>query len=315
MNFAKRLGLLALLMGSSIWSHAAGEPLGVVYPKSQLRATEKIIDDIISGIKNAAGDGIDKYPLDESFDTGRLKSEIQANRNRVIIAIDPISKKAVRAMDLDIPVVLGGRINTELAESDKKEVAGISTLPDPQIVFEKLLSIAPTVKVVSVVYNPDRYQSLIRDALDEAARAGLQLVTREARDPHSSAKMYQEIVDKEFAGSVDGRNNAIWLLDMQIIERSVFNELLQKAWDRKFIVFSSGLSSNVAKRGALFSLYPDYVKMGIELEKLARQAEANPVPIGIARARSLDHYINKRAANHLRIDSPLREDDSYDQTE
>ena len=148
---------------------------------------------------------------------------------------------------------------------------------------------------------------LIKDAAESARRIGLLLDARVAQDIHSSAKIY-----KELAETVDGRTNAIWLLPDRITidSDSILPYLLEEAWNRHFIVFSSKLDH--AKRGALFSMYPDNFQMGRDLGTLARQVEANPAPTGISGLRSLKTAVNIRTAKHLGIDLLSRDDDSID---
>jgi putative ABC transport system substrate-binding protein len=301
-----RLLLLACLIFSSIWSHAGGEPLGVVYPESESRDLEKVFDTIIRGIEEAAGARIDKYSLEESFDSERLELEIKGNGNRVIVALGARSRNAVRELDIDIPVVLGA-VLAGPEQRDEKEVTGISLLPDPAMLLEKLAFFAPAIRIVSVVYNPGNNQALIQDASESAGRMGISLDARPARDIHLSARIYKELSD-----TVDGRVNAIWLLpDRSTIDSdAILPSLLEKAWDRQFIVFSSKLEH--AKRGALFSMYPDNFQMGLDLGKLAKQVETNPVWSGVIRLRSLNTAVNIRTAKHLGIDLLSRDRDSFD---
>ncbi len=279
-------------MVSSIWGHAAGEPLGVVYPESESRDLEKVFDTIIDGIEEETRSRIDKYSLEESFDLAKLKSDITGNENSIIIALGPRSREAMRKMDLDIPVVLGEIFHASI-ELDKNEITGISPFPDTTILLKKLTTFAPYVRKVLVVYNPDKHQSLINDALESAKQIGLTVDARPARDILSSAPIYQELADTMDA------SNAIWLHSN--IEDSIFEDLLRKAWDRRFIVFSNN-NMGYVKRGALFSMVPDDFQMGRELGKLAVQVQANPVRTGVARLKSLNTAVNKKAADHLDID-------------
>lgn len=285
--------------------YASGEPLGVLYPELR-EPYNKIFETIIGGIESEIGARIDKYSLEKSFDPELLGSDIEENGNRVILALGSRSLKAVRQLELKIPVVLGAILPASV-EPEKQETTGISLLPDPAVLFSKLVSLAPDVKIISVVYNPDRNQSLIDEASKSASRVGLKLDARSAPDLHSSARIY-----KELAETIEGRINAIWLLqDRSTIDsNSILPFLLEEAWDRQFIVFSSKLEH--AKRGALFSMYPDNFKMGKELGKLAKQVEVNPAQFGVTGLRSLKTAVNIRTAKHLGIDLLSRDEKSFD---
>ncbi|MGH8547271.1 MAG: ABC transporter substrate-binding protein [Methylococcales bacterium] len=306
MNFVERFVLLAFLMASSIWGYAAGEPLGVVYPESESRDLEKVFDTIISGIEDATGARIDKYLLGKSFDSAKLEFDIKGNGNRVILALGARSRKAVHELDINIPVVVGA-VLSEAEEPDQKELTGISMLADPSMLLNKLVSFAPAIKIVSVVYNPDNNQSSIDDASESARRMGLSLDARPARDIHLSAQIFKELAD-----TVDGRINAIWLLpDRSTIDSdTILPPLLEKAWNRQFIVFSSKLDH--AKRGVLFSMYPNNFQMGRDLGKLAKQVEVNPVRTGVTGLKSLKTAVNIRTVKHLGIDLLSRDSHSFD---
>lgn len=305
MNCFERLIYLTFLVASSVSGYASGEPLGVLYPEVR-EPYNKVFETIIGGIESEIGEKIDKYSLDKSFNSEQLGSEIKANENRVILALGTRSLKALRELDLTIPVVMGAILPGSV-ELDEAKSTGISLLPEPSILFKKLISFAPNIKIVSVVYNPERNQSLIDQALISAQRIGLKLDARPARDLRSSARIY-----KELAETIDGRTNAIWLLqDRTTIDSdSILPYLLEEAWDRQFIVFSSKLEH--AKRGALFSMYPDNFKMGRELGKLVKQVEINSVANGFAGLRSLKTAVNTRTAKHLGIDLMSREGKSFD---
>ncbi len=285
--------------------HVTGETLGVVYP--DLRDPyNKVFDSIISGVETETGARLDKYSLPENFNPAKLETDIRENKNRVILALGVRSWKVVRELDLNIPVVVGA-IVSESVESGYKVITGISLLPDPRMLLNKLVSFAPAIKIVSVVYNPDTHQSLINDASQSAKQMNLSLDARPARDIHASAQIYRELAE-----TVDGRINAIWLLPdrLTIDSDTILPSLLERAWSRQFIVFSSRLDD--AKRGALFSMYPDNFGMGKELGSLARQVDADPAWTGVSGLRSLKTAVNIRTAKHLGIELLSRENRSFD---
>ncbi|MGR9107233.1 MAG: ABC transporter substrate-binding protein [Gammaproteobacteria bacterium] len=279
--------------------------MGVVYPEL-VDPYDKVFQTIIGGIEQAVSAQIDKYPLGESFDPDALESSIRRNRNRVVLTLGTRGRQAMRELDLDIPIVVGA-VLSGAGESNEKELSGISLLPDPAILFDKLLSLAPAIRVVSVVYNPDVNQGLIDDAEESARHIGLVLDPRPARDIRASALLF-----KALAETIDGRSNAIWLLpDRSTIDtEAILPSLLENAWNRQFIVFSTKLEH--AKRGVLFSMFPDNFQMGQDLGRLARELEVDRVRKGIIELRALKTAVNSRTAKHLGIDLLSRESDAFD---
>lgn len=304
MNALPRFGVFAAFLSLTAFGHASGEPVGVVYPETESRNLEQVFDTIISGVEDMIGGDIDKYTLERSFDSAELAADIKDNENKVLLVLGVRSRKAVNQLKLPIPVVVGA-VLSETEEPGTREVAGISHRPDPKILIEKLLSFAPRIREVTVVFNPGKSQSIIDEAAKAAREIGLKLDPRPVHDLRESALMYREIAE-----SVDPQTQAVWLLDHSTIDDSFLMSLLEKAWDRRFIVFSSGIDH--AKRGALFSMYPDDYRIGRELGRLANNAEKTAENTGISSLKLLKTAVNMRTAKHLGIDLPQRVGESYD---
>jgi len=306
LNTLCRVAFLAFsLMASSVWGFANGAPLGVVYPELR-EPYKKIFETIIGGIESEIGRPIDKYSLSKSFDSIRLQSEIENHGNQVVLALGLRGVKAIRQTGLDIPVVVGAVLSTRI-EQQTLSTVGISLVPDPNILFKKLKLFAPSIKTVSVVYNPDNNQKLIEQAKRWAMNLGIKLDAREARDLRAAALVYREL-----SATIDSTTNAIWLMqDRTTMDSdSILPSLLEEAWRRRLIVFSSKLVH--AKRGALFSMYPDNFKMGQELGKLAQSIESRSIRSGVEVLRTLKTAVNMRTAKHLGIDLLAREGKSFD---
>lgn len=293
------------LIASSVWGYANGAALGVVYPDARA-PYNKVFESIIRGIESETGQSVDRYLLGESFNTQGLESKIAANGNQVILALGMRGVKAVRGTGLSVPVVVGA-IMPRSDDQQMKVAAGISLMPDPAELFRKLQNFAPSIRTVSVVYNPANNQALIDYARVVAESLGLKLDAHAARDLRSAALVYRELAE-----TIDPQKNAIWLLqDRSTMDsETILPSLLEEAWVRHLIVFSSKLKH--ARRGALFSMYPDNFKMGQELGKLAESAKSASKAGDIGVLRSLKTAVNTHTAKHLGIDLLARGQKSFD---
>ena len=294
-----------LTLASSVWGFANGAALGVVYPDVR-DPYKKIFATIIAGIERETGAQVDRYILGADIKREKIQSDISENRNKVILALGLGGLKAVSRMKLDIPVVIGAILPSSVNTSNSI-AGGISLMPDPTILFEKLKLLVPEIKTVSVIYNPGVNQILIESAKKSMRALNLFLDARTATNLREAALIYRDLVE-----SIDNRTNAIWLLQDSTIfdSNSLLPSILEQAWKRRLIVFSSKLVH--AKRGALFSVYPDNFKMGRELGKLAETAAADPSSSNMFNLRSLKLAVNMRTAKHLCINFSSRDERSFD---
>lgn len=163
---------------------------------------------------------------------------------------------------------------------------------------------------MTVVYNPQRNDWLVRLARDAAKQHGLELVAHEARDLATAARLYEAT----FATS-DGRRDAVWLpQDSTTVDESTILPLvLRESWNRNVPVFSSSFLH--VKKGALFALYPNNVELGKTLASSADAAIAGEhrrrtvLPL-----RDVQIAVNLRTASHLGVQIGYQQQRSFDMT-
>jgi ABC-type uncharacterized transport system substrate-binding protein len=295
-----------LFLLSTAGSTALGAEVGVLYPALR-EPYNKVFDTIIEGVEQQIGQTVDRYALNKDYNATELGRRIK-KQNRVILALGVRGLKAAEKINPDMPVVIGA-VFPSASRSVKINHSGIALVPDPELLFRQLKSIAPRIRTVSVVYNPHVNRSLIERAEQAAKSLGLTLEARPADDIRSAALIYKQILD-----SMNSRDNAIWLLqDATTVDSdTVLPLLLEEAWKRSLIVFSSNLVH--AKRGALFSMYPNNLEMGRALGRLTEAAlrtSAISDP-GITVLRALKVAVNVRTAKHLGINFSKRDEQSFD---
>ena len=282
-----------------------GAEIGVLYPALR-EPYNKVFDTLIEGVQQI-GQTVDRYALNKNYNVTERAQRIKKH-NKVILALGVRGLKAADKINPDIPVIVGA-VFPSASQSAKINNSGISLVPDPELLFIQLKAIAPRIKTVSVVYNPQMNRSLIDRAERTAKRLGLTLEARPADDVRSAALTYKQLLD-----AMNSRDNAIWLLqdDTTVDSDTILPLLLEETWKRGLVLFSSNLVH--AKRGALFSMYPNNLEMGRELGRLAKAAlhNSSSSDTGIVVLRALKLAVNLRTAKHLGIDFSKRDQQSFD---
>jgi putative ABC transport system substrate-binding protein len=267
--------------------HGAAEPVAVLYPDLG-DPFRRIFTEIIDGIEDQSRQPVHGYAIGAGQDAGELAGQLKRAGTKVVIALGRQGIHA--ATGIEYPTVISA-VST-VADLDKQ--AGILLAPDPQLLFAQLKGLVPGARRVYVIYNPANYEWLIKLAREAARANGLELVALEARDLASAARQYETV----FANA-DGRRDAVWLPpDTSTVDEATTVAIaLREAWNRNIPVFSSNLLH--VKRGVLFALFPDNLKLGKSLAGLANAALAGEAKHGIQPLREVRTALNLRTAGHI----------------
>ena len=307
MSTLRSLGVVAFLAMTSLGvtpsSWAGDASIAVIYPYLG-EPYRQIFEKIIEGIENEARTPVTKFALDPDTDINALKSSLARQNIKVVIALGRQGMKTAALLDRSTRVVVGGVLT--VPENEAREQSAISLAPDPALLFSRLKALMPSVKRVSVVYDPTINGWLMKAAHTAARAQGLELVAHEAKDVRSAVRIYQE-----FFSAADSRKDALWLpLDSSTVEESAILPLvLQESWNGSIAVFSS--NSTHVRRGVLFSLYPDNVALGKTLARLAKNS-AEIGKHGILPLRDVQIAVNLRTAKHLELN--LSHQQNFDMT-
>ncbi|MDQ1830193.1 ABC transporter substrate-binding protein [Massilia scottii] len=271
---------------------AAPGPVAVLFPDLP-DPVRKVFTDIIGGIEEQMRQRVQAWPLAPAHDPVDLGAALKRQGVRVVIALGRQGLKAAETLDPGLGLVVSGI--SSLPERDRH--TGICLSPDPALLFARLRSLAPGVRRVIVVYNPQHNDWLLRLARDAARLHGVELAPLEAPDLAAAARLYQNA----FAAA-DNRRDAIWLpTDATTVdETTILPLVLREAWNRALPVFSSSFLH--VRKGALFALYPNNIELGRNLGNLATAVMAGePPPRGLLPLRDVYAALNLRTASHLGI--------------
>jgi putative ABC transport system substrate-binding protein len=286
-------------------SVSAQSKVGVIIP--ELRAPFKVIFDTVgSGIDDGLKKRTPKLILSKDYDPQSITRWVEKENIDAVITLGGVGQRAATYVPKNIPIVLGALLSSP---SPTNKYPGIALTPNPKSLFNLLNKLDDQRNKVIVVYNPSKNQWLVDLAKRQTAANEVQLVAYKATDIKQAAIIYHEIFNNS-----EPKKTAIWLLqDREIVDsKVVLPFILESAWQKKIIVFSSALSH--VKKGVLFSMYPDNILHGKQLATLMLNEKASASSIGneLYPTVGLQDAINSRTAEHLGLDisrSKLREFD------
>ncbi len=294
--------LLALLPAPGF----SGErPLAVIYPDVR-EPYQGVFQEIIAGVDEQSTRQVKTYVLSREYEQKALEAWLTGNNIGAIIALGRSGVNAAKSVADLVPVIGGALL---LTPDPARRESGISLDTDPETLFEQLKALAPAMQRVHVIYDPLASAWLIDLARIAARHHGLELFAYPAEGMKQSARLYRDVLEK-----ADPRNSALWIpVDAGTVDEKVILPLvLKESWDRSILVFSSNPAH--AKRGALFSFYPDNVALGRRLATMAEQsisdgARFDPV---IFPLRDVRIAVNRRTADHLGISITREQQQKFD---
>lgn len=292
----KRLvyALFGLMMGGlQLLSSASAEPnVGIIMPQ---------LGPSFSGVYNAIESGINaglnnkayRLSIDKNYQRADIIKWIKQENLHAVITLGLLGESAARHIPDRIAAVSGGLLMPSKFASKYPRVV---LTAHPGLLFKLLKQFDSAYEKVIIVYNPLKNQWLVDLAKRQAVESRVQLVVYQATNIKEAAIIYNEIFSRR-----DLHNTALWLLqDSKVVDtKAVLPFILDRAWRKKVIVFSNTLSH--AKKGVLFSTYPNNRLHGEELAALALENEINHArhESKIYPTYGLQRAVNARTARHL----------------
>lgn len=286
----------ACVMISTIASAANGT-VAIVYPEIR-EPFRSVFLNIAQGVNERLNkEAITRTYLDDGTDMEELRSWIDHNDIHTVIALGSRGRVLSDKLSGLTSVVLGAvHMSPEL---DAGRYQGIALSPEPALLLERLKQLAPEVTKVNLVYHRERDKWMIERARAPAARLGIEINAVPVDRLQEAASAYRAVL-----GAQSSRTEALWLSQDSAVldEQAVLPLILREAWDRQLIVFSSNPAH--VRRGVLFALYPDNVRMGHSLGALAEttaQRANSPDAERMALLTDVSMAFNIRTAGHLGI--------------
>lgn len=282
--------------------------MAVIYPEVG-KPYQDVIESIILGIRQQTGSPLELFALEEGAANGKLDSWLEQRKIKVVIALAKQGLEATDKLPNGVRRVLGALLSPPPPQNGASYASGISLAPDPEVVFEKVQQLSPKTRRVFVVYDPAANDWLIELARSAASKYEFELVALPAKDLREAAATYAQLQEKGL-----GKSDLIWLLNdpNTVDQNTILPFLLRTSWSDGFAVISNNPSH--VKRGVLFSLYPDYNKMGQSLGRLAQQVAVNGDHSNksMSPLRDVLIAVNLRTAEHLNLVFPQKQKDTFD---
>lgn len=284
-----RLLLLALLW-VGLFTTAPGSVLAggiaVLYPQVE-EPYRSVFQTILKGIESQPGLTVKPLAVAEAVDAEKLKEWLRTEQVDLVVALGKQGFLAARSLGGSVPVLLGA------LPSAAEELPGISLSPDPEVLFRSLRELAPKVERVHVIYSKSN-DWLVRLAREAARTRNLKLVAYRAEDLREAVRLYRDLLKQ-----VQNGKESVWLpLDnITANDEVVLPMLLQAAWDKGLVVFSSKPSH--AQRGVLFSMFPDHFALGQRLGELALRIQGTNERPPTRPLADVQLAVNLRTAAHL----------------
>ena len=280
------LAILSMVAASlySIGTSAQAAELLVLYP--DVRAPfSKVFNDISSGAEKYFDGGSSSKAIAKGDSAKKL---LLRKNPDVVLVLGKRSLASLQGVESKIPVVLGAMSNQQY------DYPGISMIPDPKVILDRLMLLSPAVGQVHVVKKSKGSDLQLDGASKYLISSGKELVVHQSSDIRDAANIYARLIDNAAEG------DAIWILqDGSYVNSAIFSLLLDAAWNKNLVVFSSNPMH--VKHGALFAVYPDNKNMGASLGKLANKVLAGEAELGMQTLKDTFLAVNERTSNHLGI--------------
>ena len=269
--------------------------VGVIYPDIR-EPYRSVFLNIVEGIEKDRHFRIKEYVLGKEDKISDVTSWLDKDKIECVVALGSRGLEIAWEFPQTVKVIYGAVLIPP--QPFPRAAKGITLTPDPFMLFTHLKKLTPHVNRITVVYNPEHFEWLITLAKVAADEVGFELLAFPVANFHDAATQYRQLFDKYKTDA-----DAVWLLqDPSIIdERTILKLVLEEAWKKKLVVFSSNPSH--VKKGILFSLYADNVLMGKSLGQIVRSAieEKDYKYPSVSPVRDLLMAVNLRTAEHLGI--------------
>lgn len=278
---------IALVIMPSSLMAAVTVKVAVLYPPVVNSFLTQIFDEIVEGIKLNREIEVVIYPVTGKEHIESIKDKLKDDGIDAVIAIGEKNYLIGEKLAEAYPVVHGGVMIEPNGHS------GISLVTDPEQFFSNLKRLAPSVERVYTVYSEASNGWLVQMAKKVAGKYDIELNAFKADSLREGSHNFRQLLEQ-----VKDERDAVWLLlDKIVPDKAVLPVVLEKAWDSHVVVFSNNPTH--ARRGALFSLFPDNHGTGESLGELVlRQRQPGAQPL-VLPSKNLKISVNERTASHL----------------
>lgn len=285
---------------------------GVVILRSQnLHAYNLAIEGFISECEKSGIEVKSVVDMAGKFQTGRkmIKKIMSDKEDRpdlflaVGVLAATLSKKEIK----DVPVVFCMVVNYQRFRLEGENISGISSEISELQCFKIYKNVISDIKTLGVIYDRAKTEKIVERGVKAADLLGINLI----KGPVRSSKEVKDSLAK-IADSID----ALWLApDSTVISKETFADIYNMTLKAKIPILCT--SDVFVKAGALIGVYPDYVHLGVQTGKMAKQILSGAMEGGIKVQipEKLSIAVNKGSAKKIKALIPHDFYEKYDVVE
>src|SRR5262249_38946426 len=162
------------------------------------------INQALAGFAATCPEPITTYDLGGNVSNTRgIVDRIMASPPRLILAIGPLAAQVAKTEVRGVPVVFAMVRNPRKSGLEGDNIAGISLDVPIEAQLAMYKSLLPTLRVIGVIYDPEKTGALVKEASEAAGKIGLRFLAT----PGAS----QTEVPAAPRG-LPGKGNALWVL-------------------------------------------------------------------------------------------------------
>jgi putative ABC transport system substrate-binding protein len=220
----------------------------------------KPFNDALEGFKKGCTCTVKELLLD-NINPSQIERKVNSFMPSGILAIGEKALTALKDIK-DIPIIYTNvPFPWLVAPESQKNIAGVGMIVPPRKQLDLLLSIAPGIKRLGLVYDPDETGRLVKDIRIAAEELGLDILTLPTENPEEALSLIQSL-----AGKVD----AYWMIPDVTVISSISLEVLKRfSLENNVPVLT--FSKHFIEKGAFMALNIDDFDMGIEAGKIAKE--------------------------------------------
>lgn len=234
----------------------------------------------------------------ESVDTARVRRDLRARRPALVFAVGANAALVASEELPDVPIVYSMVVNPARYALRRPNVCGISLDISPREQLDLLKQIKQDVRRVGVIYNPSESGNLIEDASAFAKTHNLDLLRREAGTVKDAIATIRELEGEKL-------DAFLMILDPVIANETSFKILLTFSLKNRIALVVP--ADPFVKAGALFSIGPDYTRIGDQAWEIAKQilhGQVTPTEVGNRPPEARVVAVNGTIARSLGLEIP-----------
>ena len=278
--------------------------IAIIYPQTS-GAYKILFDEIVHGIEAELGDAdIDRIEISDNADAEMLIERLSRQEADVLIALGSRSYTLAAALHSNKPLIAGAlHISPDL----DKSISGVSLLPNPKLIFERVRTLSPKSTRVAIIYDVRSEEWFAKLAKQEARAFGIKVSLHEAQNVSDATRHYFNLIRYG-----NPATDVIWISpSSRLVSENAWPRFVEESWRRRFTLVSGNLSH--AETGALFALYPDPKALGRRLAEISRNRLDTPnTPPKIEPLGQTKAALNVKIADHLGLTLSDAEKHNYD---